>query len=140
MNLLWVDVSASIKTHADLKPGDLFVSACQEDPPKGMLLKGTRVTPEMPWDHPGLAVLRRWDRLEKLPYTVVIRYDDGEGSWVGFVWVDASTAEDIRAEVAIGQARIQCMKDNNWDTLANMTRQMETVCVMQGQCWTEEFE
>lgn len=153
MNLLWVDVSASVKTYGDLRPGDLVLDADGEPrfrvlgiTPLGELqYRGARtqvpgrVSPHIGFAGYGGGILRRWDRLEKLPYTIVLRYDDGEGVWVGFVWVDASTPEDIRVETAISLAKSECMKDNDWNSEADQTCEIEVVCVMQGQCWTEEI-
>lgn len=129
----WIDVTARVKTHADLKRGDLFVGEH-----RALQLRKTRIHPDVPFKYDGLSVLRRWDRCDPRPYTVELEYDDGS-FWRGFVEVSvAPTTLEIEIGRAIEAARRQCAEDNNWGSVEHL-QTLEVRCVMRGHIEQEEL-
>lgn len=156
MNHQWIDVSAQVKTYGDLRPGDLVLShegwlrfRVLGDTAMGELSYVTRngVPGHIAKHHKFTdlgGVLRRWDRLEKLPYTVELCYDSDTGIgtqdevWRGFVEVEARDSNKWEVTEAIKQAQNQCVVDNGWTPDMQMPR-LDVVCVMRGHVWQEEI-
>jgi hypothetical protein len=148
-DLLWVDISASIKTLADLLPGDVLVEGgtkytrahgvSQVRGNDVIVDTGSYFFADRPLGK-GWVVLRRWDRLEKLPYTVVLIYVNSDAgpaeTFLGWADVDPALDDWHTKREAIRQVVEKCAKDNKW-TFEQATEETCDAAVFRGHLTQE---
>lgn len=157
----WVDVTAQIKTYADLRQGDIILAGgtvlggflaevtrrgAVDGPAKEVRLRAFDGHQEsgpidQPFNNDGRAdlVLRRWSELTERPYTVELWHDDmTTDCFRTFVTVPmGNDSSEVREAVRL--ARAEYLQESGWTEKDARNSDLRPLCVMRGRVYQEDI-